>query len=88
MSESTLAPEAGSATEKALTIRVHDGDNIAIVINTRSLPAGIALADGTVLVEGVPQGHKVAPINLVEGDAVIRYSEVIGYAVEPLPRGS
>ena len=88
MSESTLAAEAGTETEKALTIRVHDGDNVAIVVNARGLPAGTALADGTVLVEGVPQGHKVALTDLAEGDAVIRYGEVIGYAVKPLPRGS
>ena len=49
MSESTLATEAGTETEKALTIRVHDGDNVAIVVNARGLPAGTALADGTVL---------------------------------------
>ena len=78
MSESTLATEAGTETEKALTIRVHDGDNVAIVVNARGLPAGTALADGTVLVEGVPQGHKVALADLAEGDAVIRYGEVIG----------
>ena len=74
MSEPTLAPEAGNATEKALTIRVHDGDNVAIVVNARGLPAGTALADGTVLVEGVPQGHKVALVDLAEGDAIIPVS--------------
>lgn len=81
MSESTLAPEAGTETEKALTIRVHDSDNVAIVVNARGLPARTALADGTVLAEGVPQGHKVALADLAEGDAVVRYGEVIGYAV-------
>ncbi|MEF9385544.1 galactarate dehydratase [Ralstonia solanacearum species complex bacterium KE056] len=88
MSESMLAPEAGTETEKALTIRVHDSDNVAIVVNARGLPAGTALTDGTVLAEGVPQGHKVALADLAEGDAVVRYGEVIGYAVRPLPRGS
>lgn len=88
MSESMLAPDAGTETEKALTIRVHDSDNVAIVVNARGLPAGTTLADGTVLVEGVPQGHKVALADLAEGDAVVRYGEVIGYAAGPLPRGS
>ncbi len=88
MSETTLASTASNETEKALTIRVHDGDNVAIVVNARGLPAGTALDDGTVLVEGVPQGHKVALVDLAEGDAIVRYNEVIGYAVKPLPRGS
>ncbi|MGF2531160.1 condensation domain-containing protein, partial [Ralstonia pseudosolanacearum] len=72
MSESTLAPEAGTETEKALTIRVHDSDNVAIVVNARGLPAGTALADGTVLAEGVPQGHKVALADLAERHESLR----------------
>ncbi|MCS3390721.1 galactarate dehydratase [Burkholderia thailandensis] len=78
----------GTRTERALTIRVHESDNVAIVVNARGLPAGAILADGTALVEGVPQGHKVALADLAEGDAVVRYGEVIGHAAKPLPRGA
>ncbi len=38
--------------------------------------------------EAVPQGHKVALSDLKQGDAVVRYNVVIGYALKDLPRGS
>ena len=45
-------------------------------------------ADGLALRERVPQGHKVALADLAEGDEVIRYNVVIGYALKALPKGS
>jgi galactarate dehydratase len=86
MSASTTAP--AQTAEGALTIRVDERDNVAIVVNARGLPAGTTLPDGTVLAQGVPQGHKVALSDLAEGDAVVRYGEIIGYAAKALPRGS
>jgi len=70
------------------TIRMQASDNVAIVANDGGLPAGTVLEDGLVLVEGVPQGHKVALTDLGDGDAVIRYGVTIGYANGPIPRGS
>ena len=55
---------------------------MAIVANDGGLPAGAVLPDGLVLVEKVPQGHKVALVDLAEGDAVLRYNVVIGYALQ------
>ncbi len=71
-----------------LYITMHAADNVAIVANDGGLPAGTVFADGLVLVEHVPQGHKVALQDLAEGDAVRRYNVIIGYALQPLPRGS
>lgn len=70
------------------TIRMQASDNVAIVANDGGLPAGTVLADGLVLVEGVPQGHKVALTDLADGDAVIRYGVTIGYANGAIARGS
>jgi len=70
------------------TIRMQASDNVAIVANDGGLPAGTVLVDGLVLVEGVPQGHKVALVDLSDGDAVIRYGVTIGYANGAIPRGS
>ena len=86
MSAST--PVHDATAERALTIRVDARDNVEIVVNARGLPAGTALADGTVLLQAVPQGHKVTLCDLAEGDAIVRYGEVIGYAARALPRGS
>ena len=71
-----------------LYIRMHAGDNVAIVVNDGGLPPGAVFPDGLTLVEAVPQGHKVALRDLAEGDAVIRYNVTIGFAAKALPKGS
>jgi galactarate dehydratase len=70
------------------TIRMHPNDNVAIVVNDGGLPEGTRLADGLVLREAVPQGHKVALRDLAEGEAVLRYDVAIGYALRAIPAGS
>ncbi|MBE0604404.1 MAG: galactarate dehydratase [Deltaproteobacteria bacterium] len=72
----------------ALSIKIHDRDNVAIVVDAGGLPAGARLADGTVLLEAVPPAHKVALADLPEGAPVIRYGETIGRAARAIPRGS
>jgi len=71
-----------------LTIRMHERDNVAIVANDGGLPAGTVLPSGLVLVDKVPQGHKVALEALAAGDAVRRYDVVIGHAARDIPAGS
>jgi galactarate dehydratase len=71
-----------------LTISMHAADNVAIVANDGGLPAGSVLAGGLVLVDKVPQGHKVALVDLAAGDAVRRYDVVIGRAAKAIPKGS
>ena len=41
-------------------IRMHPKDNVAIVAMPGGLPAGAQPKGGPVLVEAVPEGHKVA----------------------------
>lgn len=73
---------------KPLTIRMRDSDNVAIVANDGGLPAGTALPSGLVLRDKVPQGHKVALVDLPAGGAVLRYGIPIGYAISDIPAGS
>lgn len=73
---------------QALTIRMHPGDNVAIVANDGGLPAGTVLPDRIVLRDKVPQGHKVALQDLAAGDAVIRYNVPVGYARQAIAAGS
>ncbi|MGJ7529964.1 galactarate dehydratase [Variovorax sp. GB1P17] len=77
-----------AAGASPLYIRIHANDNVAIVANDGGLKAGATFADGLVLVDNVPQGHKVALADLAEGEAIRRYDVVIGYALKALPRGS
>ena len=79
-------PPAAPAA-KPLTIRMHAADNVEIVANDGGLPAGTVLASGLVLREKVPQGHKVAMVDIAEGAPVRRYGIPIGHAVQPIEAG-
>ena len=71
-----------------LTIRMHERDNVAIVANDGGLPPGTALPSGLVLCDRVPQGHKVALIDIAADAPVLRYGIPIGYALTAVPAGS
>ena len=75
-------------TREPLTIRMHAHDNVAIVANDGGLPAGTVFASGLTLRDQVPQGHKVALVDIAEGMPVLRYNVAIGYALKPIPAGS
>lgn len=72
----------------AFYIKVHQTDNVAIIVNDRGLKAGTRFPDGLTLIEHIPQGHKVALVDIPVGGEIIRYGEVIGYAVRDIPQGS
>lgn len=71
-----------------LYITMHGRDNVAIVANDGGLPAGTRFPSGLVLVDKVPQGHKVALVDLPAGAEVRRYGVVIGRAARAIPAGS
>lgn len=72
----------------AFYIKVDETDNVAIIVNDRGLKAGTRFPDGVTLVEHIPQGHKVALVDIPVHGEIIRYGEVIGYAVRDIPQGS
>ena len=72
----------------AFYIKVHQTDNVAIIVNDRGLKAGTRFPDGLTLIEHIPKGHKVALVDIPVGGEIIRYGEVIGYAVRDIPQGS
>ncbi len=76
-----------------LTLRIHPDDDVAIVANEGGLRAGTVLPAGVpgaglTLKDTVPQGHKVALVDLAEGAAVRRYGVAIGYALRDVAAGS
>jgi len=70
------------------TILMNEKDNVAIVANDGGLPAGTQLSNGLILKDKVPQGHKVALIDLPAKAPVIRYGIPIGFALQLIPAGS
>lgn len=71
-----------------LYIKVHPEDNVAIIVNSGGLPKGTIFSDGLRLLEDIPEGHKVALTDFAQDAAIIRYGEIIGYAVRPIKKGS
>src|SRR6267142_1675766 len=79
---------ASPVPREPLSIRMHEADNVAIVANDGGLPVGTRFASGLVLRDQVPQGHKVALVDIGMGKPVIRYNVPIGFAIRDIPAGS
>jgi galactarate dehydratase len=75
-------------SDAPLTIRMHERDNVAIVANDGGLAVGTVLPTGLVLRDRVPQGHKVALLDIAIGEPVLRYGIAIGFAAKDIPSGS
>ncbi len=75
-------------TRAPITIVMDPRDNVAIVANQGGLAPGAVLASGLVLRDRVPQGHKVALVDLPEGAPVLRYGIPIGRALKNIAAGS
>ncbi|MBS0454909.1 MAG: galactarate dehydratase, partial [Proteobacteria bacterium] len=73
-----MDPQASSAARAPLYITMDERDNVAIVANDGGLPAGTVFPSGLTLREKVPQAHKVALVDMAEGQAVRRYNVAIG----------
>ncbi len=80
--------EIRQASPTAFYIKLHDTDNVAIIVNDNGLKAGTRFPDGLELIEHIPQGHKVALVDIPAQGEIVRYGEVIGYAVRAIPQGS
>jgi galactarate dehydratase len=70
------------------TIRMHENDNVAIVVNAGGLPEGTVFPDGLTLLTRVPEGHKVALRDIAQGEPIVRYDVTIGFALQAIPRGT
>lgn len=69
-------------------IQIHPDDNIIVAI--RPIPAGTRLdaaGESLVLLEDVPGGHKIALVDLAEGELVRKYGHVIGAVSRPVRKG-
>jgi len=73
--------------ETPLYLRLNPADDV--VIACRELEAGTnLLKEGVVARERIPAGHKVATRAIAAGEPVRRYSQVIGFATQPIAPGA
>jgi galactarate dehydratase len=75
-------------TSRPLYVQVHPSDNVAILVNEGGLRAGTQFDSGLTLVDDVPEAHKVALVDIADGEPVLRYGSVIGFAEGDIARGS
>ncbi|WP_392564801.1 galactarate dehydratase [Orbus wheelerorum] len=78
----------GDRLDKPLYIKINELDNVAIIVNDNGLTKGTTFADGLTLIDDIPQGHKVALSDINRDQAIIRYGEIIGYAMVDIAKGS
>jgi galactarate dehydratase len=71
-----------------LLLRINPADNVEVVVNTNGLKAGMRISDGLKIKEFIPQGHKLSIRDLRKGEEIIKYGQVIGYAIDDIPKGS
>lgn len=72
---------------KVISVRMHEADNVVVIATTGGLKAGVSLDTGLELLEDIPQGHKVAVVDIAKGETVVRYGEVIGVSLQDLKAG-
>jgi galactarate dehydratase len=69
-------------------IRVHERDNVAIVVDPEGMRAGADLGGGLATREHIPQSHKIALSGIERSAPVFRYGQIIGHASRTIPAGS
>lgn len=67
-------------------IQIKDADNVAVAV--QDTPAGTQVLPGVVARQDIPQAHKIALTDIPAGGEIVRYGVVLGYAKDPIPRGS
>ena len=67
-------------------IRIKEADNVAVAV--QDTPAGTEVLPGLVARQDIPQAHKIALTDIPAGGEIVRYGVVLGYAKNPIPKGS
>lgn len=74
---------------QAISIRLHPEDDVVVL--KQALQPGDSVTDGSQRWEvtvPIGRGHKMATRDIAEGAAVRRYGQVIGFASQPIARGT
>ena len=69
-----------------LTIRLNANDNV-VVARTEILPNTAIPGEEVSTLAPIPQGHKIATASIAKGEAVRKYDQIIGFAMEDIAPG-
>ena len=67
-------------------IQIKPEDNVAIAV--QAVDAGVEVVPGVVTLSEIPQGHKVALLDIPKDGEIIRYGVVLGYALDDIAKGA
>ncbi|MFB5664290.1 UxaA family hydrolase [Alteribacillus sp. HJP-4] len=71
------------------SIRIHENDNVAVLIKDGTKGEEITVGDLSVtLTENIPAGHKAALRDIADQENIVKYGNPIGRATEPVQKGS
>jgi altronate hydrolase len=68
------------------TLRLNARDNVVVAID--AIEPGSPLPNGVAAIERVAKGHKVAIVPISEGQPIVKFGQIIGFASQPIPPGS
>ena len=66
-------------------IQITERDNVAIAV--QEVKQGTEIMPGIVTLSDIPQGHKIALVDIPKDGAIIRYGVELGYALDPIAKG-
>lgn len=70
---------------RPLYIKVSEKDNVAITVDV--VAKGTTVVDDVIAHEEIPEGHKIALVDINAKGEIIRYGVVLGYAISPIAKG-
>jgi altronate hydrolase len=68
------------------TLRLNVRDNVVVAVD--AVDTGIPLPEGAVALQRIPKGHKVSIVPIAEGQPILKFGQIIGFASEAIPPGS
>jgi len=70
---------------RPLYIKVSEKDNVAITVDV--VAKGTTVVDDVIAHQEIPEGHKIALVDIKAKGEIIRYGVVLGYAINPIAKG-
>lgn len=82
-----MSPVTSTASQNSgdQTLRLSLSDNV--IVATARIEAGTAVGGGIVLNQRVPFGHKIASRPIAQGEPVVKFGQIIGFASTPIAAG-
>ena len=71
---------------EALTVRLHQADNVVTAKTTIAPDTAIGGEDMTTIIQ-IPVGHKLATTPIAAGEAIRKYNQIIGFASSDIAAG-